>query len=99
MNSLEGIPLGFKQGHQLFSISFWEEQKTTKAKMPFAEGTAPNCCGFCFCCRSKEPGKPSREKLKSLKEKIPFEEHNKLVPFFLKEDPLKKHEQSHKMSI
>ena len=32
-----------------------------EAKMPFAEGTAPNCCGFCFCCRSKEFPGPNPE--------------------------------------
>eukprot|EP00434_Breviolum_minutum_P036409 symbB.v1.2.032255.t1/scaffold3848.1/size51340/2 len=38
---------------KLVKTEAWDEY-VRRAKMPFAEGTAPNCCGFCFCCRSKE---------------------------------------------
>lgn len=38
---------------KLVKTEAWDEF-VRRAKMPFAPGTEPNCCGYCFCCRSKE---------------------------------------------
>lgn len=38
---------------KLVKTEAWDEF-VKRAKMPFAAGTEPNCCGYCFCCRSKE---------------------------------------------